>query len=412
MRADVVVSRWRSIVLTSLAIVASGVAIGLPSVVRADASVVVLGLTSLEGDDEYARNLSGAVRHAATQVHGWQVSERDVTLSQMELAHACDDGVDAACLGRIATALGVQRLVYGTVSRVAGSGARHDFAISLHLFNAETGETTRDVNETLPGSRTDIDDLREPARRFAAQLDDVPHVGTIVVSSDAPDAEVLVDGVSAGRTDSSGALRLSDVQSGPHAIRIVGRDGRDVSSEVTVESGTAASVQLALGEGGGGGGGGGGEGGGGGGGPYINWAGWAFVAGGALALVGSIYSWARLDGINNSAEFNQYGTREYPIYGYGAGDVNRCEAASAGALSGPGDARTQMDRASRVASLCSEGATLEILQYVFLAVAVGAGATGVILLLTDQGPQPDRASVSIRPSFGEHHGYVDLSVQF
>src|SRR5689334_2934443 len=62
-----------------------GAIAGSVATARAQETVVVLGLTSLEGDDEYARNLSGALRHAATAVRGWSVSERDVALSQMEL---------------------------------------------------------------------------------------------------------------------------------------------------------------------------------------------------------------------------------------------------------------------------------------------------------------------------------------
>ena len=51
----------------------------LGSAVRAQAqeSVVVLGLSSVDGDDDYARNLSGALRHAASAVRGWSVSHDD-----------------------------------------------------------------------------------------------------------------------------------------------------------------------------------------------------------------------------------------------------------------------------------------------------------------------------------------------
>src|SRR5687768_10366687 len=97
-----------------------------PAVARADDSVVVLGITSMEGDDEIARNLTGALRHAASQVHGWQVSDSEVTLAQMSLAHGCGDTPDPDCLAQIASALASQRLVYGLLRR-EGDG----FTLSL-----------------------------------------------------------------------------------------------------------------------------------------------------------------------------------------------------------------------------------------------------------------------------------------
>ena len=64
---------------------------------RADITVTVLSLSSVEGDDEFARNLSGALRNAAGNVRGWIVDrDRDVALSQMELTHDCTSS-DTQC---------------------------------------------------------------------------------------------------------------------------------------------------------------------------------------------------------------------------------------------------------------------------------------------------------------------------
>ena len=82
----------------------------------ADSSVVVLGVRSLDGEDDQAREISAALRQAARKVEGFQVSDRDVSLAQMSLAHGCDEP-DARCMADIAATLKVDRLIYGTTAR-------------------------------------------------------------------------------------------------------------------------------------------------------------------------------------------------------------------------------------------------------------------------------------------------------
>src|SRR5690606_22646690 len=105
---------------------------------QSGASLVVLGIRSVEGDDEFTRNLTGALRHAASQVAGWDVSDREVTLAQMALAHGCDDP-DPPCMAAIADSLEIQRVLYGDVRRTS-AGDSFDFSINLHLFNGETDQ--------------------------------------------------------------------------------------------------------------------------------------------------------------------------------------------------------------------------------------------------------------------------------
>src|SRR5687768_3650577 len=77
-----------------------------PPRATADSSVVVLGLRSLDGEDEEARRISTALREAARQAGGLRVSDRDVSLAQMSLAHGCDEP-DARCMADIASTLKV-----------------------------------------------------------------------------------------------------------------------------------------------------------------------------------------------------------------------------------------------------------------------------------------------------------------
>lgn len=144
--------------------------IGLTHVASAAAqntTVAVLGLTSLEGDDAYAGNLSAALRRAASQVRGWSVTDRDVPLSRMELANGCD-AAELTCLAQIANTMGVQRLVYGTMQH--GEGTPMMYRIHIAFFDANTSTILHQMDVELSSARSDIDDMREPARRYVTEL--------------------------------------------------------------------------------------------------------------------------------------------------------------------------------------------------------------------------------------------------
>jgi hypothetical protein len=364
-------------------------AVGTATTARAQEAVVVLGLTSLEGDDEFARNLSGALRHAATAVRGWSVSERDVALSQMELVHGCESS-DPACMVLIAGTLNAQRIVYGTVSR-SPMGSRYEFAVSVFSFNVATGEVDQRAQHNLPSTRTDIDDLRDPAREIIAEIANTPRAGTIRVTA-APGREVRIDGTLVGTTDSGGTFVAADVATGPHEVLV-----QDAAAQtVTVTEGTEQLVAIATVTDGGGGGNQG---------PGVNWLAVALLAGAGVALVGAIYTWGRLLALSNDGEYNAYRTS---LGEMGVSGEVAC-ADSSFALATPA-----MSTYAR--GVCSEGSTLEILQYVFLGVAVAAGATGIILLVLDSssggGEHQEQAALRLVPSAGPNGGSLALHLTF
>src|SRR5690606_5452275 len=140
-----------------------------------------------------------------------------------------------------------------------------------------------------------------------------------------------------------------------------------------------------------------------GGGPSINWAGIALIAAGALSFGVTIYSWARIEAIESDSQFNAYrsGWPDPP-----PPDV--CASAEAGVMNGPTDPRA-------VADLCSEASTLEVLQYVFLGVAVAAAGTGAVFLATGiggGGGESESPSVSLLPSFGPEGGRLTARIRF
>jgi hypothetical protein len=116
-----------------------------------------------------------------------------------------------------------------------------------------------------------------------------------------------------------------------------------------------------------------------------------------------IVSWAEIASLSNDSAYNDYRMR---LGAMGlTGDV-ACQDSSIAVLgSGP--------MASHVRDVCSQGNTFEILQYVFLGVAVAAGATGIVLLVLDSSnSHSESPPVSFVPSFGPNGGTMNMRVRF
>jgi hypothetical protein len=79
--------------------------------------------------------------------------------------------------------------------------------------------------------------------KLAAALNDLP--GRIAVSAPAG-AEVFLDGVSRGKTDSSGKLVLADVPPGSHQVRVTAQGKKDYEREVKVSAGEERAVGARL----------------------------------------------------------------------------------------------------------------------------------------------------------------------
>ena len=110
-------------------------------------TAAVLGLQSLEGDDDFAAELTVALREEATHTLDWTFSGEEVSLAQVLLVERCSMASDR-CLSRAGQALDVDLLVFGMVRRSA-PGRRYDFEVTLSVFdvNAETvvGTTSGEI---------------------------------------------------------------------------------------------------------------------------------------------------------------------------------------------------------------------------------------------------------------------------
>lgn len=359
--------------------------LGAPSVAFADDSVVILGFQSLEGDDDFALSLSGALRHAATQISDWDVSDREVTLDQMSLAHGCDEP-NAACMAQIAGTLESDRVIFGTIMRTSNSGD-FDFEVTVQIYDARAGEIAETITDRIPRVRSDIDQLRARVDRYVEQLAGTVSSGVLVVASNVEGAEVFVDGDSLGFIV-GGELR-SQLPAGDHEID-VRSDGYDTwSDSVTVTASSSTAVDATLSAGGGtdipggtepspGGG------------VSQSTLGWAAIGVGSAGLITAMISWFVLDGIGDlgvGLDLDLVDNNEHVTnYRNTVGEVDDfCTQAEGGTT--PDEFSRRGGSLSEVQSACSRASTFTALYYTGLIVGLVAGGIGTFLIVTDDGEQ-------------------------
>jgi len=197
-----------------------------------DGEVFVLGIRSVEGDDELSRNLTGAIRQEARGVADWTVSPAEISLAQMSVAHGCDEP-DAQCMAEIAAELEASRIVYGTVRRT-GAGDQYDYALTLYNFNAQSGQIEDSLTDTIPSVQADIDNLRPRAERYIAQFAGQARYGSVRIQTQTAGATVFIDNENAGTTDEGGALVVTDVTEGNRGVRIEAVDHETYEGNVRV----------------------------------------------------------------------------------------------------------------------------------------------------------------------------------
>lgn len=389
----------------------------------ADARVLVLGMRSIEGDDELANALTDQLRGSARQVEGWEVSQTAVSMAQMGLAHGCDE-IDAACLAEIAQGLQVERVIFGTIRRTSAR-ADHAYAVLLSLFDAQTGEIARQIDDTITQAQTDPQSLAVAAQRMLERLLSIATGGAISVQANVSDAEVTINGQPVGQTR-DGALRVEGLEPGLYRIEIKKPGYGAHMSTVAVSEGADSSLAAVLSQDGaappaata----------------PYqddtvdphqgkrgsdLTWLGWTLVGVGGASLVGTFVSMAVVADVNDDPLYEDY--RDAVARGNEAvrdsmpRDVvdDVCTAAEGGARYGftPGNLQ-------KVADLCSKGATFEVLQWVFLGTAVAAGGAGAYLLLTAEGEPEESAGsttanrLTLTPSVGPGKASLSATLRF
>lgn len=323
-----------------------------PSIVSAQnerPTLQILDFRSVEGDDDFARGLSVAVRMAAMSHDEWSVSERSVALVQVTLVHAdvCSDTApSAACYARIAEATSADILLTGIITRSSSDSENFDYIVNIDVFDARSGSIVGHLSSTFRRVQVSSNDL-------AIQL--------------------------------SGLLR--------ELMRSVGREEQDLGAElidppfgeglppvsgepVSRSRGNGPGVYTALG-----------------------WTSLGLTIVSAAVMVGGM---AHLNSLNDNASYHAYRLR---VPGRVDGiALNACAEARSG-----NDWGASPEELMAVNDVCGQANTWETLQYVFLGTTLAfAAATAAFFAIGLTGDE----SLALVPSVGPEHGYVSLTGRF
>ena len=357
-----------------------------------DASVVVLGLRSLEGDDEFANAMTEALRGAAKSVEGWRLLERAVSMSQMTLAHNCEE-IDAGCLSEIARGLETDRVIFGTVRRTAAK-SKFDYEITVSLFNGSS--------HTIAGTETQTVE-RDSAKQKKALGKQAQFVMTRLASADANagrlsvevnvlTADVRLDGQIIGQTR-DGKLSLDTVTPGEHTLEVSAVDHQLHTQTINIspadqsivsvtlertqeqqdlaaapEQATSAVPEAESRS-------------------SLAWLGYTLIGVGAASAIAwgtSMYM----------VEFQYNRDKTYKDYrdAYANRTLDACDAALNNDNAGVLDAASLSDFQSR----CRTARTFQTLQWVFLGAAVVSSGIGAFVLISESG-KSDRGQARRAP---------------
>lgn len=202
-------------------------------------TIALVGLKPIGVSEETSRNLAQVLGSALKGVEGANVVSQEDIRSMLELEAqkqqlGCND---ADCFAEIGGALGVDKMVTGSVGKM---GER--YVISLRLIDSRTSKVDARLTESFVGAESQLlPAVRHSARTLlGAQTDSK---GALAISSNESEAKIFLN------DDERGALpseALSDLGPGRYRLR-VSKDGYfDWQSDVYVEPMAATPVWAEL----------------------------------------------------------------------------------------------------------------------------------------------------------------------
>lgn len=383
-----------------------------------DVSVIVLGLRSVEGDDDFANAMTDALRVAARKVTGWKVLDRSVSMTQMSLAHGCDD-VDVTCLSEIATGLAADRMLFGTVRRTAARN-KYDFELTVSVFNAK--QRTAGVSETSIIPRAEgklkkaLTTRAEPLIARLAASD--TGAGVLSLQVNVPIAEVRIDGKVVGQT-ANYLLQLDGLAEGDRKLEISALGHLAQSQLIHVNAGQRLELKVNLepvpdpepetvagpvealdpedydyeteGDSG-----------------SIAWLGYTLIGVGAASLAGWGVSMYVVSSTNDNETFLRYKRS------FAQSNPDVCQLADNNITA---SGRVNQADLNEVQSLCSTGRAFNVLQWVFLGAGVLSASIGTVILLSDDSGESEQAklqrpTLTFQPQVGRRSLALQTTLRF
>lgn len=203
-------------------------------------SFAVLDLRPTGVDEKVAANLTQLLSAAIKRVEGASVISRDdlvAILSLDKLNQMIGEECDTSCVAELGGALGVDKLISGSVGTLGES-----YFISLRMIDPTKVVTDNRVTESFKGQEDQLIRAINHTARSLLGLE-ADRGGSLVVTASQEAAEVFVDNERVGELP---LPPIPDLTSGRHSIRLV-RDGfYDWQEDAYVEPGDTTALWAEL----------------------------------------------------------------------------------------------------------------------------------------------------------------------
>ena len=202
-------------------------------------SFAVLDLTAAGVSEQAAVNLTQVLSSEIRRVEGTTVVSRDDIRAMLQMQEDKDrlGCAEASCLAEIGGALGVERLVAGSVGKLADS-----YVVSLRLIAVQGSRVENRVMETFSGSEDQLmGAVRHAGRRLVGIEPAEP--GSVSVGSTEKGAELLVDEQRRGTIPQP---PVGGLPAGKHALRVARSGFYDWVGDVYVDPAETTTVWVGL----------------------------------------------------------------------------------------------------------------------------------------------------------------------
>jgi len=127
-------------------------------------SLAILGIAAEGKDDSLAVGLTDALRAEAESLGVYRLTPTRASLSQMTTVQDCEI-TESSCRAAVGTALGVEMVIYGSVSAAGEKG----YHVELHLFATDGGQNTQ-AERDIPQTDADTADIAPHAHALLSAL--------------------------------------------------------------------------------------------------------------------------------------------------------------------------------------------------------------------------------------------------
>jgi hypothetical protein len=203
-------------------------------------SFAIMDLAAEGVDKSVAANVTQILSAEIKKVDGATVVSRDDVMALLQLEKdknvlGCSD--DTQCLAELGGALGVERLVIGSVGRLNDS-----YLVSLKLISTKKVSVENRVTESYQGNESEL--LRAVRHAGRALLGIEAHGGGVLaVSTTVEGAQIHLDGKDQGK---SPGPPITDIPAGRHSLRVSAARHLDQVLDVYVNPNETTAVFIEL----------------------------------------------------------------------------------------------------------------------------------------------------------------------